>query len=138
MPVVGLNIRQINKLQQIILNPCLSSTGYCNKMPWMVVFGPRYHKGMDWDNPRVPFLYENLNLLIGSICPQNTEVKVLVIHLSWLQVFTGISPPILEYTKIISYTPNGWRANLEAHMVQSTIQVKVHNAWVTNNIARRR
>ena len=112
-----------------MLGPCLATGGYCSKMARAVVFGPTETGGMDWDNPILIYLYGKLKILIGSVRLQDTVGKLIKIQLSWLQVFAGISTPILEYDKEITYIPNKWMKTLHQLLVQYQVKIKLHEIW---------
>ena len=65
--VIGFKTVQLEKEQRSIIVPCLSASGFCNKMHRAVVYGPVGLGGMDWDNCGIFCLFEKPNLLIGSI-----------------------------------------------------------------------
>ena len=52
------------------------------------------------------------------------------IQLSWLQIFAGISTPIIESVEETKYIPRGWMKNLHQLLVQYKIQVKLHDTWI--------
>ena len=129
-PVIGLQPQQIQKLKQSITAPCLSAAGYCSKMPRAVVFGPSKYGGMDWENPATICLYEKIKFLLGSIRLQDVVGQLLLIQLSWMQLYAGISIPILEYNKSLDYLPPGWIKNLHEYLVDSTVQIELFGGWV--------
>ena len=129
-PVIGLQPKQIQKLKQCIIGPCLSAAGYCSKMPRAVVFGPSAHGGMDWENPETICLFEKNKFLIGSIRLQDVVGQLLLIQVSWMQLYTGISIPILEYNKKLDYLPPGWIMNLHEYLVDSNVQIELFGGWV--------
>ncbi len=57
-PVLGFTISQLDQIQRIIISPCLSQGGYCNKILRAVVYGPAVYGGMDWENIKMVVLYE--------------------------------------------------------------------------------
>ncbi len=99
------------------------------KTPRAVLFGPVRYGGMDWDNARVLFLYEKLKLLVGSVRLQDKVGQMLLIQLSWIQMFSGQSTKVLQAARIIPYLPIGWLQNLHTHLVESNIQVDLLNIW---------
>ena len=86
----------------------------------------------EWSGMRLApfFLYEKLKLLIGSLHLQDTVGRLIMVQLSWLQFFLGISTPLLESTVIVPYLPIGWVTNLHAHLVNHNIQVGLAEGWV--------
>ena len=128
-PAVGFTKSQLKKIQQTIISPCLSQAGYCNKIPRAVVYGPSTYGGMGWDNIQVLSLVEKLKFLIGSIRLQDTVGRMFLIQLSWIQIFAGISTPILMETKQITYIPTGWLADLHTHLAANNIKVEIHDVW---------
>ena len=129
-PVIGLKSRQVQKIKQCVVGPCLAAAGYCSKMPRAVVFGPSKYGGMDWDNPEGILVYEKIKALIGSIRLQDVVGRLLVIQMTWLQLHAGISTQILEYTKRLEYLPTGWIMNIHEYLVHSRIKIKLYGAWV--------
>ena len=128
-PVIGYTIAQLEKVQKMILSPCLSASGYCCKMPRAVVHGPPEWGGMDWDNCGVVLLYEKLKVLIGSIRLQDKVGELLFMQLSWLQLFAGTSVPLLKSNKAISYLPRGWLTTIHHHLVYHNVKVEVWGLW---------
>ena len=128
-PVIGLTIKQLQQIKRGIVGPSLAASGICSKMPRAVVFGPSEFGGMEWDNPTTVSLYEKLKILIGSIRLQDTVGKILNIQLSWLQIFSGISTPLLEYNKPLDYLPPGWLVHLHSLLVDTNIQVEITGLW---------
>ena len=124
-PVIGFTVTQVGKVQKAILSPCLAAAGYCSKMPHAVVHGPEKWGGMDWDHCGIMLLYEKLKLLIGSIRLQDKVGSILVLQLSWLQLFAGSSTPILQSSIVIPYLPRGWVATVHHHLVHYGVQVEI-------------
>ena len=129
-PVVGFSIPQLKKIQQGIIGPCLSASGYCNKMPRAVVHGPELFGGMAWENISLILLYEKLKMFIGSVRLQDTVGSILVLQLSWLQLFAGISTPLLEFGRELPFLPTGWIVNLHQHLVHHQLQVEMALGWL--------
>ena len=102
-PSVGFTTTQIKQIYTGVLEPCLAAGGYCSIMHRAVVFGPTEIGGLDWDNPIIIHLYEKLKILIGSVRIQDLVGRLMQIQLSWLQVFTSISTPILQYDREITF-----------------------------------
>ena len=84
---------------------------------------------MEWENPTTVSLYEKLKLLIGSIRLQDTVGQILNIQLSWLQIFSGISTPLMEYNKPLDYLPSSWLVHLHSLLVDTNIQVEITGLW---------
>ncbi len=84
---------------------------------------------MEWHSINVVFLYEKLKLLIGSMRLNDKVGQLLKIQLSWLQLFAGVSIPILEHAMEILYLPIGWIINVHRHLVENNIQVVVRSVW---------
>ncbi len=128
-PAIGFTKLQLKKIQQSIISPCLSQAGYCNKIPRAVVYGPVIYGGMGWENIYVTSLVEKLKFLIGSIRLGDTVGQMLLLQVSWIQIFAGISTPILMATKQIPYIPLGLIANIHNHLVATNIQVEIYKVW---------
>ena len=128
-PVLGLTTTQLKKIQQRIIGPCLSVSGYNNKIPRAVVYGPESMGGMNWKNINVVSLYEKLKLLIGSIRLQDKLGQMLEIQLSWLQLFAGTSVQLLMENKYIPYLPMGWFKHLHKQLVENEICVARWGGW---------
>ena len=129
-PVVGFTIKQLSRLQQLIVGKCLSAAGYNSKMPRAVVFGTGKYGGMSWASPHYILMVEQIKILIGSLRLQDTVGRILDIQLKWLQLFSGISTPVLEYEKSIPYLPPGWITALHHKLVHYDIKVKVSDPWI--------
>lgn len=128
-PVIGLTIKQMEQIKRGIIGPSLAASGISSKMPRAVVFGPSNYGGMEWENPITVSLFEKLKLLIGSIRLQDTVGQILSIQLSWLQIFSGISTPLLEYKKILDFLPPTWLVHLHSLLVDTNIQVELTDLW---------
>ena len=96
-------------------------------MPRTVVYGPSAFGGMSWDNCGIVFLYEKLKMLLGSIRLQDTVGQLILVQLTWLQLVTGKSTPILQEKKKIPYIPSGWLNTIHNHLVYYGIQVEIWN-----------
>lgn len=127
--VLGFTPNQLRRIQQKIIGPCLSVSGYNNKIPRAVVYGPAGMGGMNWNSIEVVSLYEKLKMLIGSIRLQDKLGKMFEIQLSWWQLFAGISPPLLMNKKYIPYLPIGWLTHLHKQLVDTNIQVARWGGW---------
>ena len=127
--VIGYSKNQLRTIQSGIIGACLSVAGYSSKLPRPVVFGPKQYGGMDWENVIVLSLFEKLKLLVGSIRLQDKLGKMLVIQLTWLQLFAGISVPLLEYSRDIPYLPLGWLQNIHSMLVDTGIKIEISFGW---------
>ncbi len=116
-PVIGLTIKQMQQIKQCIVRPSLAASGVCSKIPRAVVFGPSNFGGMDWDNPIMVTLFEKLKVLIGSVRLRDVIGQLLYIQLSWLQLYSGISTPVLEYNKTLNFCP------------QDGLCISTHSLW---------
>lgn len=90
--VIGFSISQLKTIQKSATGACIqhqSTTITCQKQ-WCTVL---YYLEvvMDWDNISIVFLYEKLKLPIASIRLQDTVGKMLLVQISRLQLFSGIS-----------------------------------------------
>ena len=99
-------------------------------MPRAVVYGPGSIGGMAWDDCGIILLYEKLKMLIGSIRMQDTVGKLIILQLTWLQIFAGSSVPILQLKSEIPYLPIGWLNTVHHHLVRYGVQVEVWGVWV--------
>lgn len=114
----------------MILGTCLSVAGYSNKFPRAVVHGPTLFGGVDRDSIYAVNLYEKLKLLIGSVQLQDKLGAMILVQLTWLQIFAGISTPLLQSEIFIDYIPLGWIKNLHKLLVEERIQVEIATGWV--------
>ncbi len=128
-PVVGFTIKQLSRIQQLIIGNCLAAAGYNSKMPRAVVFGTTEYGGMSWASPHCILMVEQLKILIGSLRLRDTVGCLLEIQLKWLQLISGISTPVLECTTCVPYLPPGWITALHHKLVYYNIKVKVSDAW---------
>ena len=117
-------------IQSTIIGSCLSVAGYNNKFPRAVVFGPMTNGGMGWDSIISLNIFEKLKLLIGSIRLQDNLGKMILIQLTWIQLFSGSSVPVLQSQQLLHYLPIGWITNIHSLLVEHNIQVKVNIGWV--------
>ena len=129
-PVLGFSKAQLSKIQQTIIGTCLSVAGYCSKLPRAVVFGPKTNGGMEWTNIRILSLYEKLKFIIGLVRLQDKVGQMIEAQLSWIQMFAGITIPVLESDKFISYLPIGWIQNVHQQLVESEVQVELCRLWI--------
>ena len=127
--VIGYTENQLSAIQSTIVGPCLSVAGYNQKFPRAIVFGPKKYGGLGWEDISVLNIYEKLKLFIGSIRLQDKLGAMLLIQLTWLQLFAGIGTPLLEYTKIIPYLPVGWLTNIHHQLVTLGIQICLSSGW---------
>ncbi len=74
-------------------------------------------------------LFEKVKLLVGSIRLQDKLGKMLVIQLTWLQLFARISAPLLEYSIDIPYLPLGWLQNIHSMLVETGIKIELSFGW---------
>ena len=128
--VISYSLNQLKEIQSSIMGACLSAAGYCKKMPRAVVYGPTSWGGMEWDNILVLSLYEKLKLLIGSIRLDDKVGQLIKVQLSWLQLFSGSSTPLLELKTSIPYLPKGWLTNIHQLLVETGIQVELSSGWI--------
>ena len=127
--IVCYSSKQTKRIETAIVGPSLAAAGYSSKMPRAVVFGPEEYGGMAWDHPQSVTLIEKVKLIMGSIRRQDTVGKIFLIQLSWLQVISGRSTPILEITTPIEYLPNCWIKNFQTLLARDNIQIKIAEAW---------
>ena len=128
-PVIGFTIKQIQQIKQKIVGPCLSAAGVCSKMPRAVVFGPSKYGGLGWDNPITITIFEKLKILIGSIRLWDTVGQLYYIQLTWIQLYAGISTPVLEYETCLEFIPPGWIMHLHSLLLETNIKVEVFGLW---------
>ena len=128
--VIGYSANQLAAIQSMIIGSCLSVAGYNNKFPRAVVYGPPLFWGMGWKNILGLNIFEKLKLLIGSIRLQDTLGKMILIQLTWLQIFAGGSVPLLQSTRVIPYLPIGWLTNIHTILAENHIQVEVASGWL--------
>ena len=128
-PVISLSTRQMEKLETKIVGVCLSAAGYNCKMPRAVVFGPTVYGGMGWEKPLTITIIEKLKLLMGSIRRGDVVGHMLLLQLSWLQLFSGISTPILEEKKEVGYLPVGWLTTMHKLLAKTSITIKIQKGW---------
>ena len=129
-PVIGFSISQLKALQAKVTGPCLSASGYSNKMPRDVVYGPTQYGGMAWDAVELVSLHEKLKMVIGSIRLQDTVGQMMAIQLSWLQLFSGIGIPLFQASTEIPYLPKGWMSMIHQQLVYYGIQVELSSGWL--------
>ena len=101
-----------------------------NKFPRAVVFGPAKYGRMDWDNILVLSLFEKLKLFIGLIRLQDKLGKMIQIQVDWLQLFAGVSTPLLRMNKYVSYLPRGWIVNIHNLLLDTGVQVELSETWI--------
>ena len=129
-PVIGLSTRQMEKLETKIVGVCLSAAEYNCKMPRAVVFGPTEYGGMGWEKLLTITIIEKLKLLMGSIRRGDVVGHILQLQLPWLQLFSGISTPILEEKKEVGYLPTGWLTTMHTLLVNTRIAIKLQKGWI--------
>ena len=129
-PIVSFTIGQIEKIQKHVVGSSLAAAGYSSKMPRAVVFGPMEWGGMNWDSAYVISVYEQIKLLIGSLRMEDTVGKLMKLQLQWLQIFSGISTPLLEVTQKDKNLPHGWLQSLHEKLVDNRLQIRVTKSWV--------
>ena len=128
-PMIGITSNQVKKIYTGVLSSCLSAGGYSNKMPRAVVFGPTILGGMDWDNPLIIYLYEKIKMLVGSIRLKDTVGRLMLMQISWLQLFAGTGTPLLESNFDINYLPKGWIRTVQRLLVEFQVKIKIYTAW---------
>ncbi len=128
--VIGYTSNQLQAIQSTIIGQCLSVAGYNNKFPRAVVFGPAHFGGMGWENILGLSIFEKVKLLIGSVRLGDTLGHMILIQLTWLQLFAGSSVPILQSKRVIPYLPAGWLTNIHAILVEHRIQVELASGWL--------
>lgn len=87
-----------------------------------------WRNGMGFPNSIL--LYEQIKILMGSICLNETVGKLIIIQLQWIQMVAGVGRPILESNKTISYLTTSWIQSLHVKLVEERIQLRVHDVWV--------
>ena len=87
-----------------------------------------WRNGMGFPNSIL--LYEQIKILMGSICLNETVGKLIIIQLQWIQIVAGVGRPILESNKTISYLTTSWIQSLHVKLVEERIQLRVHDVWV--------
>ena len=128
--VVGYTLNLLKEIQRSVMGSCLTAAGYNSKMPRAVVFGPQTNGGMDWDNIVVLGIFEKIKLLIGSVRLHNKVGQMFLIQLSWLQLFAGISVPLLQSEREVPYLPLGWISNLHMLLVETGVQIEMSSGWL--------
>ena len=127
--VIGLSRNQLRTIQQTVINPCLSVAGFCRTIPRAVVYGTSQYGGMDWDHIYTLYVFEKLKFIIGSIRLQDKVGQMLLIQLSWLQLFAGTSVMVLQSSTFLHYLPTGWIQNLHMLLIENDIKVEIRNIW---------
>ncbi len=128
-PIVSFTKSQLQRIQQKVIGSSLTAAGFNSKMPHAVVFGPAKLGGLNWESPYSIMLNSQINLLMGSIRTQDTVGKMIILQLSWLQIFAGTSTLILEEHKEIPYIPKCWIQSLHDKLIQTNIQIKIAGVW---------
>ena len=129
LPAMSVDEEELATVQTKVLQAMLNKLGYSTKTPIEIRHGPMEMGGLDLLDLRTEVGIAQLQYFRDSIFTNSEAGKLLLINVKYMQLESGILPPLLENPHIrISYLTPTWTTSLRQFLYQHNLQISLSDS----------
>jgi hypothetical protein len=130
LTAVSLNEKQLKTIQKQATSKFTQLCGFEITFPEAVVHGPVSYGGLGFPHLYVESNISKFETIICHINKSTTLGSSICTNISWLQLHTGISSPILESNLHVDYIQDTWFKEIKIFLNSCGASIKINNIWI--------